>query len=154
MLLHSLNLTRYNVFKMDLNAHSPVTSACIVHLGLRVNRVTVNVSTAALTTHFWSTMSNTATGGCSEIRNPSAKIYETNCHFCRSMTDLPFLRRTTFRWEILPAKVRNRRDVLFSFEDFIGRWNTLWMQRQIQFSLEFDFFSQCHLEVLHPYSCA
>lgn len=38
----------------------------------------------------------------------------------RSMTDLPFLQKITFRWEILPAKVRNRRDVLFSFEDFIG----------------------------------
>ncbi|XP_055307141.1 sodium channel protein Nach-like [Sitodiplosis mosellana] len=31
-----------------------------------------------------------------------------------------FMRKASFRWEIVSSKVRNRRDVIFSFADFIG----------------------------------
>lgn len=37
---------------------------------------------------------------------------------CRS-NDVLFLQKASFRWEIVSAKVRNRRDVIFSFADFI-----------------------------------
>lgn len=33
---------------------------------------------------------------------------------------MPFRPKSIFRWAILPVKMRNRRDVLFSFTDFIG----------------------------------
>lgn len=30
------------------------------------------------------------------------------------------MQKSSFRWEVLPAKMRNRRDILFSFADFVG----------------------------------
>lgn len=38
----------------------------------------------------------------------------------RPVQDSSFMPKSAFRWEVLPAKMRNRRDVLFSFADFIG----------------------------------
>lgn len=41
-------------------------------------------------------------------------------HRFRGVGDLPFIQKGSFRSELLPSKVRHRRDVLFSFEDFLG----------------------------------
>lgn len=38
----------------------------------------------------------------------------------RTDLDMPFRPKSIFRWKPLPVKMRNRRDVLFSFSDFIG----------------------------------
>lgn len=33
---------------------------------------------------------------------------------------MPFRPKSSIRWKVVPVKMRNRRDVLFSFSDFIG----------------------------------
>lgn len=34
--------------------------------------------------------------------------------------EILFMRKASFRWEIVSSKMRNRRDVIYSFADFIG----------------------------------
>lgn len=53
---------QHKYFKMDLNVQYPVMFACLVLRGLWEKHATVNVSTAALTSRFWNTMSIIATG--------------------------------------------------------------------------------------------
>lgn len=66
---------------------------------------------------------------------------EENIKCSRGVGDLPFIQKGSFRSELLPAKVRHRRDVLFSFEDFIGALNVgqIQIQNTINFRANFRF---------------
>lgn len=63
---------------MDLNVQYPDMFACLVLHGLWAKHATVNVSTAALTTLFWNTMSIIATG---KSRGTHAAISELGFFF-------------------------------------------------------------------------
>lgn len=54
---------------------------------------------------------------------------------------------SSFRWDLIPPKVRFRRDVVFSFEDLIGKLNNL-LAKLIY--LNMYVFLQCPLAVLWP----
>lgn len=41
-----------------------------------------------------------------------------------SVGDTQFMHKSSFRAEVLPQKVRLKRDILFSFEDFLGNYST------------------------------
>lgn len=39
---------------------------------------------------------------------------------CFRYDDVNFRPKASFKWEIISTKVRNRRDVIFTFADFVG----------------------------------
>lgn len=56
---------------------------------------------------------------CENLTKSKNLITNVIHHFYR-YDDVLFRPKASFRWEIVSTKVRNRRDVIFSFADFVG----------------------------------
>lgn len=52
-------------------------------------------------------------------KRPFSCEFDSIHYFCR-YDDVLFRPKASIRWEIVSTKVRNRRDVIFSFADFVG----------------------------------